>query len=337
MTLPNADDGPGFRIAYAIVFGIIFLFGLHGFIKSFQLKIGKLVHLILFGMVTMDGLFLLIGSATRAQAIESPDFQTTPLFLNGIYLQLAQYGFQNAIIVQLLFMWIELFTSVQYGNFVVQEKMARRYAIVRNLCIIAIWLISFLLLYVPLATTHSLDVLAIWFSFIPVGFFILPILIIAAIRWRSLYVLMKECLKSHTRNGDRFLDITKATICGIITFLFDNIYDAATQGSIESEDVLFYLFLSLIPNAITPIGVIYFFSPMRKRVYPDEKTIPTSDSTGPHSSSANVTNGSSQPQSGSVSVEMDTSRSAQLSGDYKDGEGDSDEETPSVLKVDSNV
>jgi len=269
MTLPNAEDGPGFRIAYAVVFGVIFICGIVRFIQTVNVKVGRSVRLTLFGLVIIDGLFVFLSDAIHAKANSIPPISLLwlTLYLDSIYLQLIAYAAQNSIIVLLLFLWIELFSSVEHGVFVYQKDKARKYAIIRNLCVAGIAIISFFLIFIPLIVTHTLSPFIVWFSFVPVALFILPIFFVALFRWRYIFVLMQDSLKVSSSNGDRFIDLTKATLIGILTFVFSLIYAAATKGEIATPDVAFDIFISLIPDAMLPFGVIWYFSPSRSKNY----------------------------------------------------------------------
>jgi len=265
MAIPASDAGPGFRIAYAVVFGIILIGGIVRFIQTVRRSAGRVIRLTLFTLVIILGVFQFICSIMYARSITIVHY--TPLWISievyATYMSIIAYATQNSIIVLLLFLWIELFNSVENGVFVMQRDKARRYAIARNLCVLGIGWLTFLLLFVPLEIYQELSPFYLWFSYIPVGLFIFPILVLAIIRWRRVYIIIID--KEPSRNSHRFMDLTAATLIGLFSFTFSVIFTEASVGNVESDDVVYYLFLSLIPQAVLPTGVLYFFSPYRKK------------------------------------------------------------------------
>jgi len=273
MTLPLVDASIWFRIVYAVIFTFIFFLGLISFIQSFKLKGGRYVHLSLFFLVTIDGLFEVLASCLHAKAIVGlpKGYQKSYIYVLSNKLNFVQVASQNTLILALLFMWIELFQTIKFGNFVEQEKTVRKYAIARTICMVSIWILNFLTLFLPVQINGVVVPLFVWITFIPLGCFMVPVLIMAIIRWKMLYNVMKDCLRSHTRNGDRFIDLTKATCFAINSYFWDNFFAGYTQGVLAAPNVVFYVFVSMIPNTLLPSAIIWYFSPMRKRQYKEDQ------------------------------------------------------------------
>jgi hypothetical protein len=276
-----------------------------------------MVHISLFLIVTLDGFFEALASGLHAKAVaETPLFVKTPIYLLSVKLNFLQVACQNTLILQLLFMWIELFQTIQYGNFVEQEKSVRRYAIVRTCCMVGIFTLNFLTLFLPVQINGSVEALYVWITFIPLGCFMVPILVMAIIRWKMLYNVMRECLRSHTRNGDRFVDLTKATCFAINSYFWDNFFAGYTQGQIAKPDVVFYIFISLLPNTFLPTAIIWFFTPLRKRQYKEDRELSGTTIPG-------VANNSSGTKEISGSVRVSDSRAGSATATTGDLRGTS--------------
>jgi len=247
--------------------------------KGLQLKREKSekhLHLFLLTLTLVNTTLYSISQAFYSLydlALQDGDEAMINLWLfRYIFTDIVGYSFQNAIIIQILFMWIELFNNIKYGDFVEQERSAKRYTIVRIMCMVFIWLATFL--FSTILGIVDVSTSITYVSYILTGLFVIVTLIIASIRWRSLYLTMSDCLKRRSKNGDRFIDLTIVTVLAIYAFVMDFVFSVVLNDADWDESLTFYIFLNLLPNFIFPLGIWYYFTPMFRKSYSDDSTIP---------------------------------------------------------------
>jgi len=283
------------------------------------------------------------------QCLEVPYAEVDPLLLTAplpyIYANYwlidVGYSFENAIIVYLLFMWVEVFVSFKTGNLERQQQISRRYAIARTLIVSFIWLVTFWSLYIALYVdtgNGQISTPALWVGTACIGVIILPIIILAAVRWRSLYQQMKHHHQSKART--RFMDLTRASLCGIFSFIMNNIFFGALNTHIVSGDIATYVITSLIPDLQICLAVCWFFSPMRKFQYTDIDGEDTSTGSGARKSKASgvisdggTISGSINSERMSASLEIMDSNNSMEVGDDPAPVADTEEDPTAAMAV----
>jgi len=320
-----SDDNLGYLVSYDIFMFISFIGSVLSFVQSFNLKSGRTTHLILFGLLIVDTLFFFLAYVmlTFDQPLVSQLASPAVLelyeqyFCSYIYLLNIGFSFMNAVIVYLLFMWIELFMTAQYGNVLEQAKVAKRLMIARLIVCVIVILVTLISLVIAVKVDVSSESsLTLAFSFIAI--FIAPVIIMAVIRWRSLFELMRENVTASSRNGSRFFDLTMASLLAILVFLLDNVFIGLYNAHNGSGELISNIFTSFIPVVILPYGVWFYFSPMRKHIYEERRLDSTtntpsslkSSETGSKNTDSKDTDGSLR----SVNVEVSHSSDVTNSG-----------------------
>jgi len=335
MTLNNYSiDNYGYTITYVITFFILSTLAIISFVQSAFLKVGRTTHLTLFGILIGDTVLIFIGRLCEALSVPynraSPTgyISGTVGIVSGYYWSLdIAFCFQNSLKVYLLWMWLELFITVKHGNLAEQAKAAKRWAIYRNLAAFAVFVITFFTLvaisvgWVLLGSLGFIQTLTA--SFACSAIFLAPIVILAIIRWRAIYNLMKDTLATNSKNTERFMDLTKASIIGIFSFLMDNIFYAVLQKGVLNGDLTDYVLLSYIPNTILCFGAFWYFTPMRKSQYeekgPNSAEMVTPSTSGSAHKSTTSSHGSITASAGSIpSAEATSTDTGPISKDLDD-------------------
>jgi len=273
----SSDTSVGLWITYVIVFFVPLVWSIVNFVQSFKLKNGRITHMILFAMVACTAFCYSIGRVFEADLVPYAKvniyFVTAPPAILGAesWLLSIGYAFQDSIIVYLLFMWVEVFVTYKTGNLEQQTKIARRYAIIRSIIVVIMWNLTFWTIYVAYtyqgANIGNVDLTVLWIGTACIGVVILPILILAAYRWKSLYQQITTNVNSRARL--RFADLTKASVSAIFSFVMNQIFFGVLNLHLVSGDIATYVLTSLIPDSQILFAVCWFFSPSRKFQYAD--------------------------------------------------------------------
>jgi len=294
-----ADFHIGFRVFYCVSYAPLIFGSIYNIVTSVPNKKNRNVLLTLHVLALLTSLVLMIAQAflisDLAQFPVSEyglEYTMTTIYVHYVVLQIMSFAFINTLLVQVLFMWIELFNSVKYGNFVEQAKVQRRYIFIRN----GFSFMVFCLFLIPMEVAFFQDPakfltsLEIIYGILAV--FILPVLVLSVIRWNSLYKIMKTCLATSTRNGNKFLDLTKATVLTIIVYILNQLFLSA-PSNINTGSIQFYFFCSWIPNWLMPAIITWYFSPLWQKRHKSPLTSPgpsggPPDSQNPESNSVDV-------------------------------------------------
>jgi len=324
--IPPASSSLGLWVTYVVLYFLLFFACIFNFVHCFKLKTGRITHLVLFAMAMGDALFGALARAVQCSlvrtAVHDPKYLTVSPVMLSAYGDLIAvgYAFQNSIIVYLVFLWVEVFVNTKAGNLEMQARVARRYTWARSFLVFSIWMITFWTTYAAVTNqapgSGGIDLTLLWIGSAICGVVILPIIIVAGVRWRSLYDKMKD--HQGTKTQLRFLDLSKASLCAVFSFFMDNLFFGVLNSDVVEGNIVSYVFLSLIPDLQLIAGVCWFYSPLRKFQYMESDPASTGSSSGPKTETSGVGSGtgnmSSTSDSGRLSLSVEIDSGAVVSG-----------------------
>jgi len=272
----------GFLYTWCVFFGILSIVSMITLVQSYSLKSGRATHMILFTFLTIGCLGFFIGNVCSIMAVKLltkvpptlEDFNLGQKYI-GAFTVIFNIGAScfNSMIVYQLFMWVELFVGVKYGNLSEQKKNAQRYLLIRTFLACALFIIGMVTGNLGVQN-NIVDKTKTTASILSVAAIVVPVMILAGIRWKSLYPLM-----SQTKNSQRFFELTRASVIAICAWILEVgwVWYAIAQPIGVTVEVA--VLCELLPFAGMSTSIIYHFTPMRKTLpkqSPSTATPPTS-------------------------------------------------------------